>query len=366
MITLQDRVLSVLAPEVTHRAQNIPAHATCTAIQAAVSTPDDYLDVALGFAALTPLTPNTPETPMDIASVTKLFTATLALQAIDVGRATFHTPIRTWFPDFGNDATLLHLLNHSSGLPAWDQFYLRLPLLPTAIQAAENKATILDEILQKPLEPAGNNHLYSDLGYILLGHIVERTFDEPLDTLVRQRITEPLGMNLTQYVNQLRGDAPLSAVITENTPGRPQPVRGVVHDENAFIQGGVAGHAGLFSTATDLLKFGEHMLAIAHQQDGIVSAATLQTALAPISRASNGHHVAGWDTPSGDTPSVGRGFSRTQTFGHLGFTGTSLWMDVSARTVAVLLTNRVFPTRENPRIRDLRIRFHEAVLPAQA
>ena len=140
------------------------------------------------------------------------------------------------------------------------------------------------------------------------------------------------------------------------------PVRGVVHDKNCFIQGGVAGHAGLFSTARDVAKFGHAMLGIFEGGAGIVSPEILREAWSEASRAPNGHHVAGWDTPSGESTSVGRGFARNATFGHLGFTGTSLWIDVSKRVVAALMTNRVFPTRENPRIKDTRIRFHEAVL----
>lgn len=362
MLDLQTRILNALAPQVSADAHAIGVSATCTGIQAVAQVEDQTVDVALGWAATNPREPVTPTTPFDIASVSKLFTATLAWHAVDRGLLDFDTPVVDHFPAFQSAATLAHLLNHTSGLPAWDQFYLRMPLLPDADQAKLTREAILDEILRAPLEPPGTVHAYSDLGFMLLGRWLETVFQQDLDALVRLVITGPLGMSHTGYVNQLRGDEPFrAAAITENTEGRPAPIRGVVHDENCYIQGGVAGHAGLFSTAEDLARFGRHFIDIARGKPGIVSQRTQGQAWKLAGAL--GSHVGGWDTPSGDLPSVGRGFPRAGTFGHLGFTGTSLWISPQHDVVAVLLTNRVFPTRENVRIRSLRVAYHEAVLP---
>ncbi len=366
MTNLKSRILVAVKNDVAPTAATVPSINTCTALQAAVWSTDEATSVTLGKSSPEADHDLTPQTFMDIASVTKLFTATLALIAIDNGELRFDTSLDTVFPEFAPQSpTLLQLLNHTSGLPAWDQFYLRYPLVPTNAQAAQNRADILQEILRAPRQTPGN-HVYSDLGYILLGRLVEAVLGDDLDILVERLITGPLQMTRTRYVNQLRAESALDAVVTEITAGRPAPVCGVVHDENCFIQGGVAGHAGLFSTADDLVIFGRHMLQIFEGGPGILTTTTLRRAWSAASRAPDGHHVAGWDTPSGEFSSVGRGFSRDHSYGHLGFTGTSLWIDTSAQVVATLLTNRVFPTRDNPRIKDLRVRFHEAVLPASA
>ncbi len=366
MTDLESRLIATLENDIAPTAETVPAIHTCTALQAAVWTRSEVASLVLGKATPDAHNRLSPDEFMDIASVTKLFTATLALMAIDAGKLGFETTIDTVYPELSSPSpTLLQLLNHSSGLPAWDQYYLRYPLVPTDLEAQQNRDAILQEILSSPRKAPGH-YAYSDLGYILLGRLIEQVLDDDLDTLVARFITGPLEMGRTRYVNQLKGESALEAVVTEMTPGRPAPVRGLVHDENCFIQGGVAGHAGLFSTADDLILFGRHMLDIHEGKTGILKAMTLRQAWSSVSKAPDGHHAAGWDTPSGEVSSVGKGFSRSHTYGHLGFTGTSLWIDTSAQVVAALLTNRVFPTRENPRIKDLRVRFHEAVLPASA
>ena len=156
------------------------------------------------------------------------------------------------------------------------------------------------------------------------------------------------------------------AASTELAPRRGGIVTGFVHDENCYIQGGVAGHAGLFGTAADVARFGAHLLGVDRGESGIVSAETLRTCWSQASRGGDGHHLGGWDTPSGELSSAGRGFAADRTVGHLGFTGTSLWIERGEGVVASLLTNRVYPTRENTMIKPLRVAFHEAVLPPDA
>jgi CubicO group peptidase (beta-lactamase class C family) len=362
---LGTHINAVLASHIADSIDEIPATRACSASQWAVSTPSGTYHAALGHSRFTPDIAMTPTTPVDIASVTKVFTATACMIAVDEGRVTLDTPVSTFFPTF-EGPTLRHLLNHTSGLPAWRQFYLELNARDTAAMA-RNREFILREILATERYVWGHTYAYSDLGYILLGRVVESIFGQPLDEVIRTRITEPLGMTHTRFVNLLSGDTPLSdAAATERCEMREpsgDPVIGVVHDENCWIQGGVCGHAGLFSTASDLLTFGQHLLAVDSGHEGIVSRTTLQSFWAADQCHKDGHHVLGWDTPSGERTSVGRGFSRAGTVGHLGFTGCSLWISRLQKVVAILLTNRVYPTRQNPRILDLRIAFHEAVIP---
>lgn len=324
--------------------------------------------------------PVTPDTPMDIASLTKpLVTATLLMQAVDAGLANFDDPISKHLPQWKNgahardSATLLHLLNHSSGLPAWDRFYLRYPLNPTPTLAKMTRAAIMESIANTPLQARpGMRHCYSDLGYLLLGHLIEHIFGAPLHTLADARIFGPLGMTKTRYVASCAGDLPLDrAAATEDCSLRGRLVIGTVHDENTEIIGGVAGHAGVFSTAGDLLEFCAHLLAIDRgtlAEPGIISRETLQLCLSEQARSAGntahpGHHLGGWDTPSGPATSAGEGFRRGNTIGHLGFTGTSIWLERDLGIIAILLSNRVYPTRENQLIKGLRVAFHEAILP---
>jgi len=138
-------------------------------------------------------------------------------------------------------------------------------------------------------------------------------------------------------------------------------VVGEVDDDNTAVRGGVSGHAGCFATAQDVGRFAEHMRCIDQGDLGIVSQEVLQHCWSERARGADGHHLGGWDTPSGPRTSVGRGFGRRSTVGHLGFTGTSMWVERERGVVAVVLTNRVHPTRDNPRILELRIDVHEAV-----
>ncbi len=372
----------VLRSHLADKRRDIGETATASAIQAAVGTLDDDLyRRALGAVDLESpqAAPVTHKTPFDIASITKaLVGSVLAMQAIDEGRVDWDTPLadisKLWrrrSDPPSKSATFLQLLNHTSGLPAWREFYLEFPLDPDAEQADATRTEILETIAAMPLEGApGSTHSYSDLGYLLLAHLLEELFEAPLRSLARRRIFEPLGLRHTDYVhcrespNQFR-----NAVVTEDCARRGRIVRGTVHDENTNIIGGVSTHAGVFSTADDLLQFGRHLLAIDSGRvptvEPLVSRDTLQFAWSKDRASTVGHHVAGWDTPSGDRSSAGSGFDREHTVGHLGFTGTSIWIERKRKVVSVLLTNRVYPTRENEGIKDLRIAFQDAILPPQ-
>jgi CubicO group peptidase (beta-lactamase class C family) len=223
--------------------------------------------------------------------------------------------------------------------------------------------------------PPGTRSIYSDLGIILLGRILERQGGASLDEMARRRVFEPLGMGDTLY----RPPVSLRPRIapTERDPWRGRVLLGEVHDENAFALGGVAPHAGLFSTAGDLARFAQ-MLLSGGELEGrrLVSSQTVDlfTRRAGVPGSTR---ALGWDTPSnGKDPrssvpgdpgysSAGSFFS-ARSFGHTGFTGTSMWMDPERDLFVILLTNRVHPTRDNRRISRVRSRLADAVVGALA
>jgi CubicO group peptidase (beta-lactamase class C family) len=208
----------------------------------------------------------------------------------------------------------------------------------------------------------GAKALYSDLGLILLGEILERVAGEPIEAFARKRILDPLGMRDTLF-------RPPKALLpriapTEVVAERGGLVHGVVHDENAMALGGVAPHAGLFGTAPDLARFAQMMLnggVFEHKR--IVSAATLARFTGQV-RVPGSSRAYGWEKPTGEN-SAGARLSAAA-FGHTGFTGTSLWIDPAQKLFVALLTNRVHPTRENSQIPRVRRAVHDAVVEGLA
>ncbi|HEY3120210.1 MAG TPA: glycoside hydrolase family 3 N-terminal domain-containing protein [Vicinamibacteria bacterium] len=296
------------------------------------------------------------DTIYDLASLTKVIgAATTAMILVDEGKLDLSKPVSAFLPKFRGGAkdkvTVEQLLTHSAGLDWWAPLYKEL----------KGKEAYLQRIQAMDLkyEP-GTKSVYSDLGVILLGEILERVAGEPLDSFVRRRVLDPLGMKETRY---LPGPELLARIApTENDPWRGRVVRGEVHDENAYALGGVAPHAGLFGTAPDLAKFAQMMLnggVYDHQR--IVSRETVErfTRRADVPESSR---ALGWDTPSANS-SAGELLSR-RSFGHTGFTGTSMWMDPDRKLFVILLTNRVHPTRENNAIREVRRAVADAVVRA--
>jgi CubicO group peptidase (beta-lactamase class C family) len=242
-------------------------------------------------------------------------------------------------------------LTHSSGLPSWRPLYKEAVTADTALAIVY--ATPLDTVPDARM-------VYSDLGAILAGKIVERVSGESLDVYLARHVTGPLGMTSTAY----RPEATLRARIapTEFDPWRQRHIRGEVHDENAYALGGVSGHAGLFSTAADLARFARMML-----NGGIVDGVRVlrpQTIaqFTAIQDPALSHRALGWETPSGQNSAGSRMSARA--FGHTGFTGTSLWMDPEHGAFVLLLTNRVNPSRQNTRIGRVRIALADAVMAA--
>lgn len=297
-------------------------------------------------------------TVWDLASLTKVVGTTSAvLQLVGRGTLALDTPAVRYLPEWrvagAERVTVRHLLSHSAGLPAWRALY----------KESDSSDEALRLVLATPLDTApGARFLYSDLGFILLGALVERQSGEPLASYGPRQVFGPAGMSDTRYLppsGWRRRTAP-----TEQDPWRQRKLRGEVHDENAARLGGVAGHAGLFSTAHDLARFAR--LYLNHGVlDGVrVFDSATVAAFTQVQDATVSRRALGWETPTGRN-SAGQRLS-PRAFGHTGFTGTSLWMDPTRDLFIVLLTNRVNPTRQNVRIGAVRSGLADAVAAAMS
>ncbi len=301
-------------------------------------------------------TPVDERTIYDLASLTKVIvTTTMAMILVDEGKLDLDKPVSAFIPAFKgglkDKVTVRHLLTHSGG-QAGGVTYL--------YKDVKGKEAYVKYIAGLDLlyEP-GTKTLYTDLGEILLGEVLERVAGQDLESFAKERIFGPLGMTDTTF-------RPAPALLpriapTENDPWRGRVVRGEVHDENAFAMGGVAPHAGLFGTAGDVARFAQMLLyggVFEHQR--IVSRETVEKFTTRAGLVPDSSRALGWDTPS-ENSSAGDLFG-PRSFGHTGFTGTSMWMDPDRGLFVVLLTNRVHPTRENNAIRDVRRAVADAVV----
>ena len=303
----------------------------------------------------------TAATSFDLASVSKVVATTaMAMLLWQRGQLELETLLADLLPAFvvGPDGrrrckvTIKMLLAHSSGLPAYAPLY----------QSRGTAGELLRAALRLELEhEPGSCSAYSDPGFILLGKALELVAGEPLDRYCRREIFEPLGMAWTRY-RPAPGDREAIPPTEEDRCYRHRTVQGEVHDENCFALGGVAGHAGLFAPGLDLLRFAEAMLAPlrANAGDTLFRAQTVRLFTRRAEMPAGSSRALGWDTPSGSPSSAGA-YIPAAGFGHLGYTGTSLWIDPLRDAAVVLLSNRTFPTRENRKIQELRPRFHDAV-----
>jgi beta-N-acetylhexosaminidase len=298
----------------------------------------------------------------DVASLTKpIVTTTAVMMLVQQGRLELDRPVENWIPEFAAAAksdpdptwrariTLGMLLLHDSGLPNHRDFY----------KEAKGHDAILARVLAEPLihEP-GTQVEYSDLGFILLGEIVERLTGEPLDVFADREIFKTLGMDRSMFnpPRKLREDI---APTEMDSIFRKRLIWGEVHDENAWAMGGVAGNAGLFSTAEDIAAYAQMILnggIYGHERMLAYSTIRRFTARQKIGGSAR---TLGWDVPE-EPSSSGRYFSAAS-FGHTGFTGTSLWIDPDRKLFVILLTNRVNPTRANEKIRQVRPALHDAI-----
>jgi serine-type D-Ala-D-Ala carboxypeptidase len=238
------------------------------------------------------------------------------------------------------------LLAHSSGLPAYEKLFLRTKTRDALLQAA----------FTTPLAAApGSRVEYSDIGFIILGIVLERLADESLDIFCQREIFGPLGMTHTTFnpTQALKDCIPPTA---DDRTFRHRIIQGEVQDENASVLGGIAGHAGLFSTAEDLAIFAHAML---NGGRPILRSSTIELFSRRELVPEGTSRTLGWDTPSAPSQS-GKYFS-SRSFGHLGYTGTSLWIDPERQLSIILLTNRTWPDGQNQAIKQVRPAFHDAV-----
>jgi CubicO group peptidase (beta-lactamase class C family) len=297
-------------------------------------------------------TPVTSDSIFDLASVSKVVgTTMMAIVLFERGKLDLDLAVAEIIPEFaaGSQIDFRMLLAHSSGLPA----YIRL------FEKAQSRAALLDLAFRVPVEAQpGSRAQYSDIGFILLGVALERIAGESLDTFCQREVFDPLNMMDTCY-NPEPAQRNRIVPTIEDTSFRKRRIQGEVHDENAFVLGGVAGHAGIFSTAVDVAKFAECML---RGGAPLVQPSTLQLFTRRQTTPSGTSRALGWDTPSFPSQS-GRYFS-TRSFGHLGYTGTSLWIDPERDLSVAFLTNRVWPDCGSDRIRRFRPAIHDAIIEA--
>jgi len=304
--------------------------------------------------------PDAPEATatsiFDLASVSKVIaTTSMAMILYERGLLDLEAPVVAIAPEFAgsdprrSEVTVRMLLAHSSGLPAYNKLFER----------ASGKDGLVSLAFSLPLTAdPGTRAEYSDIGFIILGALLERTADEPLDRFCQREIFGALGMAHTTFnpPDALRASIPPTA---DDRNFRRRIIQGEVQDENASMMGGVAGHAGVFSDANDLAIFCNAMLNGGHP---LVRPETLNVFTHRESAPPGTSRALGWDTPA--SPSQSGKYLSVNSFGHLGYTGTSLWMDPQRQLSIVLLTNRTWPHCDNQGIKEVRPRFHDAIVEA--
>ena len=303
-------------------------------------------------------------TAYDLASLTKpLVTVLLAMILVDKGELALTDSLSRLLPGWDippdkGDIQLGHLLSHSAGFTPHRPYDLNL----LGIAKERRKETLLGHILGEPLlHRPGEEHCYSDIGFILLGAIIEHRRDRRLDEVYSSEVLQPLGLedNLWFNVNEQTRES-CSYAATEVCPWTHKLLSGVVHDDNCRVLGGVAGHAGLFGTLDGVLALARMIIDV---YGGLRTTTLFSRELLHkwLKKGAGTTWSLGFDSPAARDSSAGHHFSE-HTRGHLGFTGTSLWMDLERSIIVVLLTNRVHPVRSNLAIRRFRPYFHDRVM----
>jgi len=288
--------------------------------------------------------PVNQESIYDIASLTKVLSATpIAMKLIAQKKLSLEHTVQQFYPQFtGNgkeDIIIRHLLTHSSGLPAYYQFFLD--------DQISTKDDMLDYILNVKLNSdPGSHYEYSDLGFILLTSIIEKVANKSIDRLANSYVFTPLGMHHTRYNPPQQWKK--KVVPTEvDSIYRNRLIHGEVHDENTHLIGGVSGHAGLFSTAKDIARYAQMFVDQGIWKGKRILKNTHIKEFTKVQHIPMDSDLAlGWDTPSQSGKSIAGDYFTPGSFGHLGFTGTSLWIDPNEQIIIVLLTNRVHPSRK--------------------
>ena len=304
----------------------------------------------------------TKQTVFDLASLTKpLATALAVMELIQQSRLTLKENLGSILPSFKNTdkgkIRIENLLYHNSGLPDYRPYYTSV----SKFEPGRRKDALRELLVKEPLiHGPGQQVVYSDLGFMVLCWVIEELAGIRLDRFVLEKIYRPLGLKSLFFVPVDKKPPDADFAATEKCPWRDMLLEGVVHDDNAYSVGGIEGHAGLFGTAEDVFDLLSELMAV---YGGSVSTKVFGIDLTQRFLRRNKHvgRALGFDTPSSVGSSCGRYFSK-KTVGHLGFTGTSFWMDLDRAIVVILLTNRIHPSRDNNRIKAFRPKLHDAVM----
>lgn len=304
----------------------------------------------------------TQDTYFDLASLTKPFVTVLSvLRLIEERKLNFDHNLGDLLPDYDvpedkRKITLEQLMSHCSGLPAHNCYYTRL----LQIEPGSRKDALLTYILNEPVSGTGTVYVYSDLGYMLLGNIIEMQTRQSLHVFFREKILTPLGLNDHFIFPQIEKKEGIQFAATEICPWSHHLLSGRVHDDNCRVLGGVAGHAGLFGTIEGVVKLSGYLLELYHgkAEYGGISSSLFKKA---AEKRPGTTWSTGFDTPSKLYSSSGKYFG-SNSIGHLGFTGTSIWCDLERGICIALLTNRVSPSRVNEKIKRFRPKLHDTVM----
>jgi CubicO group peptidase (beta-lactamase class C family) len=335
---------------------------------------------AVGWRSLEPArTPLHEEIIFDVASLTKPLATTLALMLlIKEKKLRLDDRISRFFPNFGvygkTHVTFRHLLSHSSGLPAIRPYYREIADLEAKggkvgfLGTRSAREFVYTQLQREKLEaPPGQQPIYSDLGFMLLGAVIEEISGVGLDQYCRDKIFHPLGLASTSFLNlELIRRHKLHPVLekfapTERCSWRKRVLCAEVHDDNAYAMAGVAGHAGLFSTVDDINQLVNVLIRCYQGEHTFLPSALVREFWTRDKSVPGSTWALGWDTPSPQHSSAGELFSPLSV-GHLGFTGTSLWIDLQRQTHVIVLSNRVHPRRDNEKIQTFRPALHDAVM----
>ena len=320
------------------------------------------------------------DTVFDIAGLTNvLVTSTLLMKLVEFRQVKLDDYVSRYIQGFGvlgkAPITLAHLLAHASGLTPWTPFYEDLVRENAGermgILASKGaRDYIFNAINRSGLKYApGTRQVYSDIGFMVLGHVIEELTGLSLDKAAQRYIFHPLGLKSTSYIDlsmiRRRGIAPVTDLIapTEECPWRKRTLCGEVSDDNAWAMGGIAGHSGVFSTARDLHRFATEMIAASRGESSFLRRETVLAFWGGLAEPLDGSWKFGWDSPSKENMLLESGLS-ARAVGECGFTGCSLWIEPERMVDIVVMTNRVHPSRSNKKIRSFRPTLHQAVLKA--
>jgi len=315
---------------------------------------------AYGYANIFSKRIMTKNTIFDLASLTKPLATTLAvMKLIQQGELDLEQDLGALLPEFRDtdkkQITIRNLLCHNSGLPDYRPYYIELLKIPYNFR----KKGLRNFLINEPLVyPVGKSVLYSDLGFMILGWIVEKVSVKSLDNFVVNDIYSPLGLENLFFIN-LNSESHMGYfAATELCTWRRILIDGLVHDDNAYVVGGIEGHAGLFGTAMDVNLLLSSLLSVSNGYSYIFKKELIDKF---FEQQEDSDRALGFDTPSLRDSSSGSRFSKNS-IGHLGFTGTSFWMDLDRSIIVILLTNRVHPSRDNNKIKRFRPILHDTVM----